>query len=89
LRFTLDLHGERTEGALRRLRGAIERCRRDGISELLVIHGQGHHSHPMEGPVVKNAVRKALASEFHYLIRDYMPASPRDGGGGATLIKIF
>ncbi|MBD3316505.1 MAG: DNA mismatch repair protein MutS [Chitinivibrionales bacterium] len=86
-REVLDLHGLITEEAERRVRMAVDRCRRRGIYELLIIHGRGYHSGEA-GPVLKKMVRRMLAIELCHLIRDFVTASPRDGGGGATIVRF-
>ncbi len=85
-RMTLDLHGMNSEEAERRLRYAFDRCKDKGIRELLVIHGYGLHSDPNEGPVLKKMVRCLLENDLRNKYRTYRPASPLDGGDGATLI---
>jgi DNA-nicking Smr family endonuclease len=87
-RQTLDLHGLNSQTAALRVRGAIERCRDHGIAELLIIHGHGLHSNPNEGPVLKDTVLNLLDRELRSQIRSYSPALPKDGGAGATLVKI-
>lgn len=86
LRVTLDLHGQRSEEAARRLRAALYRCRDTGTTELLVIHGYGRHSDPNEGPVLKKMVHDMLDNELQTLYRYYRSAAFKDGGDGATLV---
>jgi DNA-nicking Smr family endonuclease len=87
-RRTLDLHGKTVVQAVSMLRQAISRCSENGEKELLVIHGQGHHSDHNEGPVLKLAVRDLLETELQSVIRDYGTAARRDGGDGATLVRL-
>ncbi len=86
-RRTLDLHGKTGEEALRLLRHALERCKRNGVGELLVIHGRGIHSQA-GGAVLKQAVRTALEREMAGMIQSYRPALPREGGAGATVVYV-
>ncbi len=88
-RLTLDLHGKTQEQAESMIRASIRRCRNRGINQLLIIHGQGLHSRSEEGGVLKNLVKMMLAHELRPYIRSYAPASPRDGGAGATLVRVF
>lgn len=87
-RLVVDLHGLRTDDALRQLKRAIEQGMATGMREVLVIHGVGLHSNPTEGPVLKQAVRDLLENEFYNQVRSYRGAVPRDGGDGATLIAL-
>lgn len=87
-RATVDLHGLHADDAKRRLRFAIEDCRRRGIRELLVIHGHGLHSDPQAGPVLKSMVRDLLDRDFHPMCRTYRGASKSDGGEGATVVTV-
>jgi DNA-nicking Smr family endonuclease len=87
-RQTLDLHGKTVAQAAAMLPAAIARCSANGIRELLVVHGQGLHSDPNEGPVLKQAVAALLASELQGEIRDFRTAARRDGGEGATIVRL-
>jgi len=87
-RATLDLHGLRADEAKRRLRFAIEDCRRRGIRELLVIHGHGLHSDPQGGAVLKSLVRDLLDRDFRSMCRTWHGASKADGGEGATVVAV-
>ena len=87
-RMTLDLHGLHSDEATVRLRGALHRCRENGSTELLVIHGYGLHSDPNGGPVLKKLVVDLLEGTLRSLYRSYRPAAMRDGGDGATLVLI-
>jgi DNA-nicking Smr family endonuclease len=88
VRKRLDLHGMTIEQALPVLRQAIEECKEKGIGELLVIHGYGLHSHPAGEGVLKKAVLDFLEERRDARIRDYATAMSRDGGAGATLVRI-
>jgi len=87
-RLTVDLHRKTEAEAERILRDSVQRCRLDGIKEMLVIHGKGLHSRPGEYGTLKNMVRQMLENEFSPFIRDYHTASAGDGGEGATLAVL-
>jgi DNA-nicking Smr family endonuclease len=87
-RMVLDLHGQHSDDAVRKLRFALDRCRESGMRELLVIHGYGLHSDPAGGPVLKKLVRAMLDNELHMKYRSYRTASINDGGEGATLVRV-
>jgi DNA-nicking Smr family endonuclease len=87
-RKTLDLHGMTTNIALAALREAMDECAKRGIAELLVIHGYGLHSAPAEGAVLKTAVRQYLEGKNDQNIRSFTTAAPKDGGEGATLVRL-
>lgn len=86
--MTLDLHGQTCELATLRMRSTFEACRHHGVRELLIIHGQGHHSDRQEGPVLKKLVRDMLDYEFKLRVREYRSARPREGGDGATMVSL-
>jgi DNA-nicking Smr family endonuclease len=88
MRKRLDLHGMTIDRALPVLRQAIEECENTGIGELLVIHGYGLHSSPAGEGVLKKAVLDFLEKRRDPRIRDYTQAMNRDGGVGATLVRI-
>jgi DNA-nicking Smr family endonuclease len=85
---TLDLHGMTAGIALAALREALDECAERGIAELLVIHGYGLHSAPAEGAVLKTAVRQYLDGGNDSRIRGFAAAAPKDGGEGATLVRL-
>lgn len=87
-RVTIDLHGLRQTEASRLLRDTIDDCAHSGVRELLIIHGYGLHSSPDEGPVLKTLVVTMLERECHYAIKNYRPALPREGGAGATVVRL-
>ena len=87
-RKTIDLHGLNSREALNTVLNAIDECRKKGVGELLVIHGWGAHSDPGEGPVLKKAVHSLLDSLAGKTVRNYRSASGRDGGEGATVVRL-
>jgi DNA-nicking Smr family endonuclease len=88
MRRRLDLHGMTIDRALPVLRQAIEDCEKAGIGELLVIHGYGLHSSPAGEGVLKKAVLYFLEERHDPRIKDHSSAMSRDGGAGATLVRI-
>jgi len=88
LRKTLDLHGLTSDEASIRLRLTIESCQKQGIKELLIIHGLGRHSAPAEGPVLKGLVREMLDNELRLSVLRFRTGLPREGGEGATVAYL-
>jgi DNA-nicking Smr family endonuclease len=87
-RRTLDLHGKTSDIALSILRQVIDECAERGTDELLVIHGYGLHSAPGEGGVLKTMVRQYLEGNNDPRLRSYASAAPKDGGDGATVVRL-
>lgn len=85
---TVDLHGMTQDVAAPAFRTALQRCKDNGMRTLLVIHGQGLHSNPVDGAVLKTMVRQMLDNELEGSIRDYRAAAFKDGGEGATVVRI-
>jgi len=71
------------------LRDALDSCKAAGASELMVIHGYGLHSKPGEGGTIKTAVRQYLEEATDAgKIRSFVIAAPKNGGEGATVVKL-
>jgi len=87
-RLVLDLHGLTTPDAERLLRDHVLRSRRDGVKELLVVHGRGLHSQAGEGAVLKKLVCDMLDHELQCCVRSHRRAASRDGGEGATVVLL-
>jgi DNA-nicking Smr family endonuclease len=87
-RRTIDLHGKTSNIALSILRQVIDECAERGTDELLVIHGYGLHSAPGEGCVLKTMVRQYLEGNNDPRIRSFISAAPKDGGDGATMVRL-
>jgi len=87
-RAILDLHGLKYDEAVVRIHAAFEDCNAKGIRELLIIHGQGFHSSPQEGPVLKKLVLDMIENEFRSVVKDFRTAVPKDGGEGATVVWL-
>lgn len=85
-RETLDLHGLTEEQASVAITAAVPRCRAQGVRTLLIIHGRGYHSDPLEGPVLKRLVFRLLEYPLRESIREFRPAPPDQGGEGATVV---
>jgi DNA-nicking Smr family endonuclease len=88
IRKLLDLHGRKHDEVGPILREAFHECRRKGVDTILIIHGKGYRSDPVEGPVVKKLVLTMLEHELCNYVRDYRTTLPKDGGEGATLVKL-
>jgi DNA-nicking Smr family endonuclease len=88
-RKTIDLHGMVSDGAELALAEAFDECAKHGIKELLVVHGWGMHSDPREGGVLKKLVRDSLEFRYAARVRSFGPALVRDGGEGATLVRLY
>ena len=88
VRRILDLHGMREEPAEKLIKNTIQECSETGVHELLIIHGYGLHSKPGEGPVLKNLVAALCEHVYANRIKSYAPAGQRDGGAGATLLRL-
>ncbi|MFP4013412.1 MAG: Smr/MutS family protein [Chitinispirillaceae bacterium] len=88
LRYKLDLHGMTSQTAAVSVRGAVERCKRQGIGEILIVHGWGMHSKGSP-PVLKQLVRDMLENELCNQISSFRAASFDEGGEGATIVRLF
>jgi DNA-nicking Smr family endonuclease len=87
-RKTIDLHGMDSITAERALMSALSEAKKRGITELLIIHGRGMHSDGEEGGVLKKLVRDNLEFRYGEIVRTFGPALPREGGDGATLVRL-
>ncbi len=88
MRRTLDLHGMTIGPALAALHDAIDECAKRGVAELLVVHGYGLHSASGNGGVLKAAVRRYLEGNNDPRIRSFAAAALKDGGEGATVVRL-
>jgi DNA-nicking Smr family endonuclease len=85
----MDLHGLTVQQAIAALRDEIDRCVAAGVAELLVVHGYGLHSKPGEGGALKTAVKQYLEELSDAgKIRSYISAIPKEGGEGATMVRV-
>lgn len=77
---SLDLRGVTVEVALEKTWQFLDSAIMRGEYAVLLIHGHGTHT-------LKQAIRKALASESPYAI-EFAPGSPQDGGDGVTVVYL-
>ena len=87
-RRVLELHGKTEEVAAGLLRDCVRESKQKGCKEILVIHGRGLHSDPREGAVLKKLVRAMLEHELRGEVRSFGAAIRRDGGEGATVVRL-
>jgi len=84
----LDLHGRTREDAEQRLERFVALSREQGRRCVRVIHGRGLNSGD-EGPVVRDAVQRALAGgRLARAVLAFAFAAPAQGGDGATLVLL-
>ena len=88
LRRTVDLHGRTQHEAVLVLRKAFLECKRKRVDSILIIHGIGYNSNPDEGPILKKTVHAMLDHEQCTHIKEYKTALPKDGGEGATIVRL-
>ena len=96
-RYKFDLHGLFIEEATKKVTEIIENCYGKGISEILVITGQGHHSNLEKNVYVSkdHSTLKGTIPEFikntsslYSKIAKIDNALPREGGKGALVIRL-
>jgi DNA mismatch repair protein MutS2 len=75
----LDLRGFTTEDARQRLDQYLNDAYMEGLQTVRVVHGKGTGA-------VRQAVRELLTD--HPLVRSHEAADQRDGGEGATVVRI-
>ncbi len=75
----LDLRGERVDEALKRLETYVDAAYMSGLPFARIIHGKGTGA-------LKKAVRERV--EHHPLISKVTDATPKEGGGGVTIIHM-
>jgi len=78
---TVDLHGLTRKEALRVLRATLTSARGKRL-RILVITGKGRNSEDGRG-VVREAVRDYLEKAGSFFVREFKPASRKNGGDGA------
>jgi DNA-nicking Smr family endonuclease len=84
----IDLHGMTREQAVAALERTLRRAFADGRRAVLVIHGRGLNS-GSEGPVLKDAVKRALCEgPCARLVLAFTSAPPDRGGPGATVVLL-
>jgi DNA mismatch repair protein MutS2 len=75
----IDVRGLRAEEARLAVRERVDAASMAGLARLRVIHGHGTGA-------LRSAVREELSR--HPLVSRYEPASPGEGGGGATIANL-
>ncbi len=75
----LDLRGLTVDEALLLIDQRLDEASRAGVSELRIIHGKGTGT-------LRRAVRQMLSK--HALVRTNVPAAPRAGGDGVTVVEL-
>ena len=97
IRYKFDLHGLSIEQATKKVTEIIENCYGKGISEILLITGQGHHSNLEKNVYVSkdHSTLKGTIPEFikntsslNSKIAKMNNALPREGGKGALVIRL-
>ena len=97
LRYKFDLHGLSIEEATKKVSEIIENCYDKGVSEILLITGQGHHSNLEKNVYVSkdHSTLKGTIPEFikntsslYSKIAKIDDALPREGGKGALVIRL-
>jgi DNA-nicking Smr family endonuclease len=83
---TLDLHGEKVEPGVARLRTFLSEASRLGRRCVLVVHGKGTHSE--HGAPLREAVLAELLGPASGFVHALSTAAPADGGEGATYVMI-
>lgn len=83
---TLDLHGEKVEPAIARLRSFLSESNRIGRRCVLIVHGKGTHSE--HGAPLREAVLGELLGPCSGFVHALSTAAPSDGGEGATYVML-
>ncbi len=84
----VDLHGLTVEEAERMITNTINSANRDGIKQILLVHGRGKHTLATGRAILKERVHVMLNRELEYLIESYKFAPGKEGGDGATRIFL-
>lgn len=83
----LDLHGLKSEEALRRLESFVAEAAGAGARTVRVITGKGHHSPGGRG-VLKQRVEEWIVHQGRRRVRAFAEAPRRLGGRGAYLLYL-
>ncbi len=83
----LDLHGLRTEAALRRLESFVDQAAASGLRTVLVITGKGHHSPGGRG-ILRQRVEEWIRGRSRRHVRTWSEAPARLGGRGAFVLFL-
>ena len=96
-RYKFDLHGLSIEEATKKVTEIIENCYDKGISEILLITGQGHHSNleknvyvSKDHSTLKGTIPQFIknTSSLYSKIAKIDNALPKEGGKGALVIRL-
>jgi len=77
--YEIDLHGLTVDEALIRLDHFIHEKYMTGYFRVIVVHGKGTGT-------LRDSVRSYLTT--HPLVKSFYPASPKEGGYGATVVEL-
>ncbi len=83
----IDLHGLRSEAALRRLESFVANAAGSGLRTVLVITGKGHHSPGGRG-ILRQRVEEWIRGRSRRYVRTWSQAPPRLGGRGAFVLYL-
>lgn len=83
---TLDLHGERVDTAIAKLRTFLVESTRTGHRCTLIVHGKGTHSD--HGAPLREAVLSELLGPCSGFVHALATAAASDGGEGATYVML-
>lgn len=83
----IDLHGLRTEPALRRLARFVDQAAASGSRTVLVITGKGHHSPGGRG-ILRQKVEEWIRNHGWRQVRTWSAAPSRLGGRGAFVLYL-
>lgn len=83
---TLDLHGERVDAAIGKLRAFLADSSRTGHRCTLIVHGKGTHSE--HGAPLREAVLAELLGPCSGFVHALATAAAADGGEGATYVML-
>ena len=96
-RFKFDLHGYTLDESNKKVKEIIISCSKNKYREILLITGKGLHSTSGEDTYVSNDLSKLRFSVPDFInsddeLKNYIisieEAEKKDGGDGATLIKL-
>lgn len=74
---TIDVRGERTEDAMRKIEQFLDRCTRNGDEAAIIIHGHGTGA-------IKKDLRESLKRSPY--AKSFRPGDASEGGDGVTVV---
>ncbi len=83
----IDLHGLRSDEALRRLESFVAEAAASGVRTVLVITGKGHHSPGGRG-ILRQKVEEWIRGSSWRRVRTWSAAPSRLGGRGAFVLYL-